>query len=87
MSEIIVVTKAEYVDGHTLNVTFSDGVRADIDFSKWIKNYPFFEPLKDVNYFKNFSLDGWTVSWPNGADIAPETLHALALKAQQLQAA
>lgn len=87
MNDIIVINHAEYVDGYTLRLTFSDGVRAEIDFSKWIKNYPFFEPLKDVNYFMNFSLDGWTVVWPNGADIAPETLHALALKAQQLQAA
>lgn len=87
MSDITVIKHAEYVDGYTLRLTFSDGVRADIDFSKWIKSYPFFEPLKDLNYFKNFSLDGWTVVWPNGADIAPETLHALAVKAQQLQAA
>lgn len=87
MNDVIVVTKAEYVDAYTLRLTFSDGVQADIDFSKWIKNYPFFEPLKDLDYFKKFELDGWTVVWPNGADIAPETLHAIALKAQQLQAA
>jgi hypothetical protein len=87
MDDVVVVTKAEYIDGYMLKITFSDGLWADIDFSKWIKNYPFFEPLKDVDYFKSFTLDGWTVAWPNGADIAPETLHALAVKAQYPQAA
>lgn len=81
MKDIIVVTKAHYISGHTLSLTFSDGVKAEIDFSDWIEKYPFFEPLKDPDYFRNFSLDGWTVVWPNGADIAPETLHEIALKA------
>lgn len=79
MAKVVVVTKAEYVSGHTLDLTFSDGVRAEIDFSGWIERYPFFEPLRDPMYFKNFSLDGWTVVWPNGADVAPETLHSMAI--------
>ena len=87
MDQVIVVTKAEYVSGSTLDITFSDGLRAEIDFAGWIDRYPFFAPLKDPNYFRNFALDGWTVVWPNGADIAPETLHAIAVKENQLQAA
>ena len=34
-----------------------------------------FEPLNDVGYFQRFFLEGGTVTWPNGADIVPETLH------------
>ncbi len=80
MSELIVVTKAIHIDGHKLELTFSDGVRSVVDFSSWIERFPFFKPLKDINYFKSFQLDGWTVSWPNGADIAPETLHTIAMQ-------
>jgi hypothetical protein len=85
--EIIVVTKAEYASGYMLSLTFSDGLKAEVDFSTWIEKYPFFAPLKEPDYFQNFSLDGWTVVWPNGADIAPETLHEIALKTRQPQAA
>ena len=87
MEKVIVVTKAEYVSGRTLSLTFNDGVAAEIDFSDWIERYSFFEPLKDPDYFRKFSLDGWTVVWPNGADIAPETLHDIAVKSHSEQVA
>ena len=69
------VTDATYVSGHSLEVVFGDGTRKIVDFSPWLRG-PVFEPLRDIEYFKRFILDGWTVSWPNGADIAPETLYA-----------
>lgn len=79
MEGVVTVTKATYVVGSILELTFSDGVRAEIDFTPWIEKYPFFLPLRDAEYFKKFFLDGWTVAWPNGADIAPETLHKIAV--------
>jgi Protein of unknown function (DUF2442) len=85
MKNIIVVTNARYISDYTLELTFSDGVKAVIDFSGWIEKYPFFEPLKNTDYFKKFSLDGWTVVWPNGADIALETLHKIAVEKSHLQ--
>jgi hypothetical protein len=87
MKDIVVVTDAEYVEAYKLALTFSDGVRAVIDFTRWIKTYPFFEPLEDLDYFKNFSVDGWTVVWPNGADVGPETLHKIAIKSLESQPA
>jgi len=55
-------------------VTFDDGTIGIVDFQPWLEG-PIFEPLKDVAYFRRFFLDGGTVAWPNGADIAPETLY------------
>ncbi len=85
--DLVRVTSARYVSDHTLLIGFDDGVSAEIDFSGWINRYPFFSPLREISYFKNFELDGWTVSWPNGADIAPETLHAVAVGLTNLQPA
>ena len=79
MRDVITVTNAEYVGGYTLSLSFSDGLTGEIDYWQWMEQYPFFAPLKDPEYFRRFALDGWTVIWPNGADIAAETLHRVAL--------
>jgi hypothetical protein len=71
------VTRAEYRGGYRIHVTFTDGKSGTIDFTQWLDG-PIFEPLRDPQYFERFFLDGGTVSWPNGADIAPETLYEAA---------
>lgn len=71
------VIDAEYHGGYRIRLTFNDGVAETIDFANWLEG-PVFEPLKDVAYSQRFFLEGGTVTWPNGADIAPETLHELA---------
>ncbi|MFZ5877559.1 MAG: DUF2442 domain-containing protein [Nitrospirota bacterium] len=75
MKTIPCVIKAQYKGDYRIHVTFDDGSEKTIDFRRWLKG-PIFEPLKDVKYFQRFFLDGWTIAWPNGADIAPETLYA-----------
>lgn len=71
------VSRAEYRGGYRIHVTFNDGKSGTIDFLQWLDG-PVFEPLRDLEYFRRFYLDGGTVSWPNGADIAPETLYEAA---------
>ena len=48
-------------------------MQGTVDLQSWLEG-PIFEPLKDRSYFQRFFIDGGTVVWPNGADIAPETL-------------
>lgn len=74
MKPLPAVVQAEYRGGFKINLLFNDGIEGTIEFSDWLKG-PVFEPLKDQKYFARFFIEGGTVTWPNGADIAPETLH------------
>jgi hypothetical protein len=69
------VTDAGYVRDFTIWAKFVDESAGEIDLANELWG-PVFEPLKDVSYFRNFSLAPYgTICWPNGADIAPEFLH------------
>jgi hypothetical protein len=68
------VVRAEHRGGYKIWLVFNDGVESTVDFADWLTG-PVFEPLKESGYFVRFFLDGGTVAWPNGADIAPETLY------------
>jgi hypothetical protein len=74
MSSLPKVVAAEYRGDYRIRVVFDDGLEATVDFRRWLDG-PIFEPLKGLAYFSRFFIDGGTVAWPNGADIAPETLH------------
>jgi hypothetical protein len=77
MSSLPTVVHAEYRGGFRVHVVFNDASENTIDFEPWLDG-PVFEPLKDRQYFQRFFLDGGTVVWPNGADVAPETLYEVA---------
>jgi len=74
MSFLPSVIRAEYREGYRIHLTFNDNSELTVDFRQRLDG-PIFEPLKDPKYFQRFFLDGGTVAWPNGADIAPETLY------------
>ena len=75
MSSIPFVTDALYRGDFRIYLRFDDGLAKTIDFRPMLRG-PIFEPLLDPRVFQIFTIDGGTVAWPNGADIAPETLHA-----------
>ena len=77
MAFLPAVIRAEYREDFRIHLVFNDGVEETIDFSDWLEG-PIFDPLKDPAYFRRFFIEGGTVTWPNGADVAPETLHARA---------
>lgn len=69
------VKKIRYKDKYVYHIVFDDKTEGDIDFAQYINKGPVFKVLRDLRIFKKAAIEGGTVAWPNGADIAPETLY------------
>jgi Protein of unknown function (DUF2442) len=69
------VIEARHVSEFIVSTRFDDGTEKYVDVSRWCKG-PVFEALKDPKFFKKFFIEGGTLAWPNGVDIAPEALYA-----------
>jgi hypothetical protein len=70
------VTAVTAIPPYTVEVTFDDGTRRRIDLKDRLWG-PVFEPLLDPDYFAKVRVGLTTIEWPNGADIAPETLYEI----------
>ena len=70
------VEKATHVQGFVIHIRFSDGVEGDVDFREELHG-EVFESLNDPNRFQEFTIhpELHTITWPNGADFAPEFLY------------
>lgn len=70
------VTEAKYVEDYRLWIRFSDGKAGIVDLGDELWG-SMFEPLKDIGTFRQVQVhpELETLSWPNGADFAPEFLY------------
>lgn len=73
------VVEVRPLEGYKLWLRFQDGVSGTVDLSGELWG-PMFEPLKDSALFAQATIhpELETVTWPNGADLAPEFLYQAA---------
>ena len=70
------VLEATYVRDFVIHLRFADGTEGDVDLGPELEG-EVFVPLRDVATFRTFTVHPElpTVTWPNGADFAPEFLY------------
>jgi len=73
MKNILRILVVRHLGGHRLYLEFNNGDAGEIDLSSDLGG-PIFKPLLDPLVFAKVQLEGGTVTWPNGADLAPEYL-------------
>jgi Protein of unknown function (DUF2442) len=74
---MIKIIKLEHVGGHTLRLTFSDGMIGLWDAAPLLasRKTPLTNPLReDPTEFARAFIESGALAWPNGLELAPWTL-------------
>lgn len=75
------ITEARHLHDYVVEVTFNNGRKGLADLSEALKGQVF-EPLKEIAQFSRLKVDEEleTITWENGADLAPEYIYFQAFK-------
>ena len=71
------VLEARHIEGYKLELAFENGKKGIIDLKEYKNKGGVFSRFSDIEYFKQFYVNKeiGTLCWPDGLDIAPETLY------------
>ena len=73
---ILKVISAVYDHDYVLRLSFNDGATKLVDF--WpLAQKGICKKLQNMDYFRKFSLDPFTVDWSNEIGFAPEFLYEI----------
>jgi len=73
------VADVRHIEGYRLELTFADGVVAQLDFeTKIVGRGGVFKPLENIDTFRQVTVDkeAGTLVWPNGVDLCPDVLYS-----------
>ena len=70
------VSKAVYLENYCISLTFNNGETKTVDLQNEL-NGTVYEPLRHLEFFKDFQVKYNTIEWANGADYAPEYLYEI----------
>lgn len=71
---LLTIIHAEYVNDYVLRITFSNGEVRLVDFTPLMQK-GICRKLQDLDYFKSFTLDPFTIDWNDEIGFAPEYLY------------
>jgi hypothetical protein len=75
------VTAVAVVGDRRLAVTFHDGVSGEIDLRRFLAGAAVdgtvFAALRDPVEFSRVRIELGTLTWPSGADLAPDAMHEM----------
>ena len=71
------IVEVRHIKDFTVFLVFDNGVQGEVDLSQFVTFEGVFAALSDISKFAEVFVekDIGTICWPNGADIAPETLY------------
>jgi len=73
------VSGVRHIKDYELEVSFSDGTVAELDFHRRIVGRGgLFQPLENVDFFRQVVVDreAGALIWPTGVDLCPDVLYA-----------
>lgn len=73
------ISQVRHIKDYRLELTFRDGVVAELDFSgRIVGRGGVFAPLEAVEYFRQVRVDPeiGTIVWPNEVDFDPDVLYS-----------
>lgn len=63
------------LQNYDLYIKFADGKEKIYNVKHLIEKFSFYNNLKNKDYFQNVKIDGNTIVWAQGEDVAPENLY------------
>ena len=74
---MIDIIKVKYAKNYKLELIFEDGTRGVVNLQDYLNQGGVFSRFSNLTYFKKVYVNKelGTICWPDGLDIAPETLY------------
>lgn len=79
------ITGFRKLGGYQLELEFENGRKGIVDLKSYAQRNGVFSRFADMDYFNEVSLNTelGVLCWPDGVDIAPETIYEAAMVAEE----
>jgi hypothetical protein len=73
---VIKILRAQYLHNFVVQLDFSDGSVGDYDIAPlFARNTVLTRAWQDPEFFRRFFIELGALTWPNGLELSPESIH------------